>query len=115
MCLLSPPRAGAEGGCRVSTPNDGGPAFPLQEQLQCGPGDSGWLSPKQEGMSLRDYFAGQALIGILASVQWTKEAAECAEDMPPDGVVSPVDYAVAISAYEIADAMLKARAQTGAA
>lgn len=66
-------------------------------------------------MSLRDYFAGQALIGILASVQWTKEAAECAEDMPPDGVVSPVDYSVAISAYEIADAMLKARAQTGAA
>ena len=45
-------------------PNDGGPAFPISH-----PG----ITPKNEiaasqmiGMTLRDYFAGQALMGYLA-------------------------------------------------
>lgn len=43
--------------------NDGGPAFPV-------PG-------VRDGMSLRDWFAGQALAGIHAALQasnWPKEA-----------------------------------------
>jgi hypothetical protein len=72
---------------------DGGPAFP---------GDVEWLATddskpyhrtavRQRGMSLRDYFAGQAMVGLLASryVQG------------PDVVAS--------YAYEYADAMLEAR------
>lgn len=47
----------------MSDTNDGGPAFPVRlldgQELVCeGEGD---------GMSLRDWFAGQALAGILAS------------------------------------------------
>lgn len=54
---------------------DGGPAFP-------------------QGLSLRDYFAGQALAGWLAS-------------FPTDAVVRAPK--VASFAYEIADAMIAAR------
>ena len=45
----------------LSTPavkrNDGGPAFPRD----------GWAP--EDGMSLRDYFAGQALAGLCANMQ----------------------------------------------
>ena len=37
---------------------DGGPAFPVQDQV------NEWGYAMQPGMSLRDYFAGQALVGI---------------------------------------------------
>lgn len=76
----------------MSTPNDGGPAFPQH----------GWTSnpevlermKNQGGMSLRDWFAGQALLGMVSDPQLSG---------------SCIDYALA--AYEYADAMLKARGQ----
>jgi hypothetical protein len=64
----------------VSTPNDGGPAFPVVVSE----GDA-VVSP---GMSLRDWFAGQALT-------------------PFASVLSP--QGAAQLAYEYADAMLAAR------
>ena len=42
----------------MSTIDDGGPAFPVP---------SGWVS---KGMSLRDWFAGQALAGLLADTNY---------------------------------------------
>lgn len=48
------------------------------------------------GMTLRDYFAGKALEGLLA----------CDIDFGPDNVQSIAD-----STYIMADAMLKAREQ----
>lgn len=62
---------------------DGGPAFPAQPDAD----PAGW------GMSLRDYFAGQALIGLTLHRDmygWT-----------PEGV--------ATAAYNLADAMLAER------
>jgi hypothetical protein len=47
-----------------------------------------------EGMTLRDWFAGQALAGLLAD----------------PNVIDP-DSAVARAAYEYADAMIEARGQ----
>ena len=47
-------------------------------------------------MSLRDYFAGQALFGILYDMSLT--------DLLPPRDISPAE-----AAYEIADAMLKER------
>ena len=47
----------------------------------------------EDGMTLRDYFAGQALIGYLA-----------------DGVISEPQYC-ATFAYRMADAMLEARGE----
>ena len=41
---------------------DGGPAHPVTITDK-----SGQIAPTYPGMSLRDYFAGQALVGILAS------------------------------------------------
>lgn len=72
--------------------NDGGPAFPGEEDVHAAfhPGVSTVRNP---GMSLRDWFAGQALAGMVAnpSQPW----------MPwPD---------VVIGAYAAADAMLAAR------
>ena len=64
------------------TTNTGGPAFP------CHPGIE---NPPYDGMTLRDYFAAQAVQGLLAS-----------EDNAPLKVF-------AIRAYAIADAMLEAR------
>lgn len=66
--------------------NDGGPAFP------CPVGHMSCAHP--EGMSLRDWFAGQALAGLCANPDINCNVAE--------------DYLAAI-ALERADAMLKAR------
>lgn len=72
----------------MTTINDGGPAFPVADENQ------GWGSP---GMSLRDWFAGQALAGLLA-----------------DPATSPDHSLVARVCYNYADAMLAARAKGGA-
>lgn len=42
----------------MSKKNDGGPAFPRAATI---------LYEGHKGMSLRDYFAGQALVGLMAS------------------------------------------------
>jgi hypothetical protein len=65
--------------------NDGGPAFPQPDTYP--PNDQ--VQHGSPGMSLRDYFAGQALIRLISS----------ATDAS----------AVATHAYAIADAMLEAR------
>lgn len=59
--------------------DDGGPAFPA-ETFDVG------------GMSLRDWFAGQALAGICA-----------------DPNAGGSNKAIAVTAYSLADAMLEAR------
>ena len=65
---------------------DGGPAFPVL-------GSRGMVLPivKNEGMSLRDYLAGQALAGMLANKN------------------SRADSGDVIWAYKLADAMLSER------
>ena len=72
--------------------NNGGPAFPK-------PGNSLAGNPKewvaQDGMALRDWFAGQALTGIM--VQY-----------PIDPPLTTFQGSAAL-AYLMADAMLKAR------
>ena len=57
----------------MSNKNDGGPAFPLQYDPYVEHPAHGRVHRAtvgediQEGMALRDYFAGQALPGILAN------------------------------------------------
>jgi hypothetical protein len=77
----------------MSKIEDGGAAFPCE-----GGCDSG-LHP-DPGMSLRDWFAGQVLVGLLASER-------------PDFHI-PSKEKAAITAYEYADAMLAARKEGGA-
>ena len=67
--------------------NDGGPVFPSE------------IGTISKGITLREYFAGQAISQIIAT---------CANDTTHG--VAEADY-FAARAYEIADAMLKARGQ----
>lgn len=79
------------------TRENGGPAFPNLKVGSCGPRTAG-----EAGMSLRDWFAGQALAGMLGH---------------PDVVGSPLaaDFVASFAddAYAIADAMLVARQKEG--
>jgi hypothetical protein len=70
--------------------DDGGPAFarPAAEHSHA-------CNYEQEGMSLRDYFAGQALMGLVAF------------DRPVNGDNQPEHFAR--WSYALADAMLAAR------
>jgi hypothetical protein len=69
--------------------NDGGPAFPCEEQIRC----NGEVCDirKFTGVTIRDYFAAAALTGLMAEgggASWDDDAT---------------------NAYLCADAMLKAR------
>jgi hypothetical protein len=74
----------------MSTPiNDGGPAFPVPPTYH----SNGQVEYGTLGMSLRDWFAGQALTGLLADGKGQHTAEKWAPHI----------------AYRIADAMLEAR------
>ena len=80
-------------------PNDGGPAFPTRgEDFVDGPQgrmpQSAWGMEPKSGMSIRDWFAGQALAGWVACLGEHSEAAQ--------------------QCYHLADAMLAERAKGGA-
>ena len=75
-----------------TTPNDGGPAFPQEIREDNGRGYGEKHSVFYPGMSLRDYFAGKALEGMLANSRRVFGFIDCAKD-----------------AFSFADAMLKAR------
>lgn len=74
--------------------NDGGPVHPSLSHAACIPSEGCRVSP---GLSIRDWFAGQALAGLTArSVN-----------------LSESDLSEVV--YDIADAMLAARAKARAA
>ena len=75
------------------------PAFP---HLRRHVGDDTYEQLAEGGMTLRDYFAAKALPAIY------KDACECAR---VDGWPDDWRDEVATEAYEMADAMLKAREQ----
>lgn len=75
---------------------DGGRAFPFHELSQEEAAALGGVRAQHLGMSLRDWFAGQALGGMLAS------------RYPPTTPAKAV-----LLAYEVADAMLAERKNGG--
>ena len=80
----------------MSAHNDGGPAFP-GIALDGPHPPNGWVrAAESPGMSLRDWFAGQALSGLLADPEM---------NAPPEPVAKV--------AYSYADAMLAERAKAG--
>ncbi len=88
----------------MSAPNGGGSAFPGYRRIAqfdpdgCPMGSA--LVP-EEGMTLRDWFAGQALVALLARDDITSNS----------GGPVTADM-MAQSVYEVADAMLAARKVT---
>ena len=84
-----------------NTKNTGGPAFPTSTD-QFGSTDAS----VHGGMTLRDYFAAKAMQALTQSEQFLREASEWRKIDGED-----VEDAIAGSAYDLADAMLKAREQ----
>jgi hypothetical protein len=83
----------------MSKPDDGGQAFPSLDVFTNRYGEV--CSQQLDGMTLRDYFAAQAITGLLAR-NW----ADLSKDKP--------DYMHklwATAAYDMADAMLAARSK----
>lgn len=74
----------------------GGPAFPVHPEVNTVK-DTAWI-----GMTLRDYFAAKAMQALLGCAEWRANL--------DDENNSPSEF-TAFSAYEMADAMLKARNQ----
>lgn len=73
---------------------DGGPAFPSHPGIYTADADGGQIRRLDApGMTLRDWFAGQALAGMAGI--WQKEGLDAAD--------------IASDAYRLADAMLAAR------
>jgi hypothetical protein len=82
---------------------DGGPAFPRpcsEDRTQGDQPDGNRTQREQDGMNLRDWFAGKAMQGFLASY------AGC-RPRPPEGFPNP--DILAGDCYEFADAMLAER------
>ena len=72
--------------------SDGGPAFPVFDASQ--------NVAVFGGMSLRDWFAGQAIGAVVR---------QCATDVQFNGGSQPPEEYFAMKAYTIADAMIAAR------
>lgn len=85
--------------------DNGGFAFPHWD-----PHD-GSQGAVHNGMSLRDYFAGQALAGIMENSERWKQIAE--DYKAKKKTYDQCSMANATKAYSLADAMLKARGEEG--
>lgn len=87
--------------------NNGGPAFPslkgFQQNRHVGQEYLAYSANSEGGMSLRDYFAGQALAGILSG-----DMKNTLTRMAESKAMSPSD-AIAVFSYQAADAMLAER------
>ena len=75
--------------------DDGGPAFPRPAYTTYGHPGGAKDHPAVKGMSLRDYFAGQALQGMMANPEKDYYAVDAARE-----------------AYAYADAMLAERSKS---
>lgn len=76
----------------------GGPAFPIQHQEDR---DGNVITYTHDGMTLRDYFAAKALQSLIVVVSAGQHSC-VGPSQTPEG-------RLAIDAYLLADAMLKAR------
>lgn len=92
----------------MSKEQDGGPAFPARKERYIAQELTVDYLP---GMSLRDWFAGQVVSGVLLMVATKHMAAQMAGDKAASKKLATVftDSAIAGEAYTIADAMLEAR------
>ena len=80
---------------------DGGPAFPNHPPLGADGFSAGGYPFPDSGMSLRDYFAAAALQGLTAG--------RTPDDIRDFGHAVRGGNLIAMAAYTLADAMLKAR------
>jgi hypothetical protein len=89
---------------------DGGTAFPRTEAVQVLHED-GYRTEFHQvgGMSRRDYFAGQALIALLSSAGWVRDADDA---FKKNGIA--FKRGVAANAFALADEMVRESARLAA-
>lgn len=85
----------------MSNTNTGGPAFP----------NTAFTSSRneQQGMTLRDYFAAKAMAAIIQSGKFGPQTADALHYEDDQQFVENRAACLAEGAYQMADAMLKAR------
>lgn len=91
----------------MSEIKDGGPAFPTflpVERYDHNSGRCVTTHQPEGGATLRDYFAAKALAGMLSNVNVLGADASCGRSL-----VNQSEQGLAQDAYDIADAMLRAR------
>lgn len=93
-------------GAHTVGPADGGQAFPRTWTESWG---GVAANASNDGMSLRDYYAGQVIAGFCAN-----PAIFAANDMCGWGLVNSTGFSLGRYAFEIADDMLAARAASPA-
>jgi hypothetical protein len=86
----------------MNNTNTGGPAFPTTKPLEH------WGDPNQ-GMTLRDYFAAKAMQGIICAPNADNDTAPAVYLSDGLGFSDGMRGRIAVAAYAMADAMLKAR------
>lgn len=91
--------------------DDGGPAFPTHERDDMRGYGGGLTFVPVGGMTLRDYFAAQALQGMLSALGRNEMWQGINQTASTNGV--NVTKHLATLAYEHADAMLAARRDRG--
>jgi hypothetical protein len=89
--------------------NDGGPAFPATSWTK----DGDFLGENQ-GMTLRDYFAAKAMHAHLMTDAVPGEPCDALLEAAARAGRDPL-YHLCVNAYEVADNMLRARAEGPAA
>lgn len=87
----------------MSEIKDGGAAFPLTGTEWNMDREAYEVSPLSNGMTLRDWFAGKALSGML-SYPGDERRGSYHNNSTPD--------LIAVDAYGLADAMIRARSQS---
>lgn len=90
--------------------DDGGPAFPRPYGGHPDPAAGDPEMQSQEGMSLRDHFAGLAMLAHLITDTVPGPACDALLDAAAEAGQEPLER-IAFNAYECADAMLKERAK----
>ena len=91
----------------MSDTNTGGPAFPMSgfDMRHGQPVQAVY----QHGMTLRDYFAAKAMQAIIQSGTWGPQTADALHYEDDQEFVDNKASCLAEGAYQMADAMLKAR------
>lgn len=87
----------------MTTEKNGGPAFPFSPPLMSDGSHPASHPYPELGMSLRDWFAGQALVAIISACTKDQGAIDAFVQLG-----SPAPY-FARRAFEVADAMLAER------
>ena len=91
----------------MSTPNDGGPAFPTHPAVDP---DNGEYNT-EPGMTLRDWFAGKALQGLIADpISYNGALVQIKADNSKGGSAD-ICSVMARWSYDYADAMLAERSR----